>query len=98
MTQRRLASYLVEDRRAHDHFTVNPNQPRLLQDLVCYFRERRTPDFVEAASEDHGRIECRRIWTTTALNRSSTSPMSSRPSSLSLRLDKKTGQNSVELA
>ncbi len=67
LTQRRLARYLVEDRRAHDHFTVKGNQPRLLEDLTPYFQGRKEPDFISVDS-GHGRIETRKIWVTTELN------------------------------
>ena len=67
LTQRRLARYLVEDRQAHYHFTVKGNQPRLLDDLILYFQGRQEPDFISVDS-GHGRIETRKIWTTTELN------------------------------
>jgi len=68
LTQRKLADYLVTERKAHYHFTVKGNQPGLLQDLELYFQDRREPQFVEQTPPDHGRIETRKIWTTTALN------------------------------
>ena len=68
LTQRELATYLVEKRQAHYYFTVKGNQPRLLEDLTVYFRDRGQPQFVEQTPPDHGRIESRRIWTTTELN------------------------------
>ena len=67
-TQRKLAIYLVEVRKAHYHFTVKGNQPNLLADLDLFFKNRGAPDFVEITPPDHGRIETRRIWTTTELN------------------------------
>lgn len=54
-------------RHAHYHFTVKANQPTLLQDLALFFHHRPAPDAVTVDS-DHGRIEIRKIWTTTALN------------------------------
>jgi predicted transposase YbfD/YdcC len=39
LTQRQLATYLVEQRHAHYYFTVKANQPGLLEDLPFYFRE-----------------------------------------------------------
>ena len=33
LTQRGLADYLVRKRKAHYHFTVKANQPKLLEDL-----------------------------------------------------------------
>jgi hypothetical protein len=35
---------------------------------VRYFEDRQPPDFVAVDPPDHGRIETRKIWTTTALN------------------------------
>lgn len=68
MTQRKIAKYLVKDRKAHYHFTAKGNQSRLLQDIELYFQDRRKPDFVHHTPPDHGRIETRKIWTTTELN------------------------------
>ena len=69
LTQRELAEYLVQ-RGAHYHFTVKANQLGTLEDLQLYFQERgkRTPDYLEHTPPDHGRIETRKIWTTTELN------------------------------
>lgn len=68
LTQRRLADYLVRQRKAHYHFTVKANQPKLFEDLKLFFQGRRQPDFVDDACCEHGRIEIRKIWTTTELN------------------------------
>jgi len=68
LTQRKLARYLVEEQKAHYYFTVKANQPTLLQDIVLFFQDRKEPDFVEHTPPDHGRIETRKIWTTSALN------------------------------
>ena len=46
LTQRKLADYLVTERKAHYHFTVKGNQPGVLQDLALYFQDRRGPHFV----------------------------------------------------
>ena len=67
LTQRELARYLVEQRHAHYHFTVKGNQPTLRQDIALFFHHRQHPDAV-TVDGDHGRIETRKIWTTTALN------------------------------
>jgi hypothetical protein len=40
----------------------------LERDIALLFETRSAPDFVEAASIEHGRIETRRIWCSTALN------------------------------
>jgi predicted transposase YbfD/YdcC len=68
LTQRHLAEYIVRNRKAHYQFTVKANQPRLLEDIQLYFHNRQQPDFVDVLCCDHGRIELRKIWTTTALN------------------------------
>ena len=68
LTQRKLADYLCRDRKAHYHFTVKGNQPTLFQDIKLYFQDRQEPDFIAYDPPDHGRIETRKIWTTTELN------------------------------
>jgi predicted transposase YbfD/YdcC len=70
LTQRALAEYLVSDRNAHYLFTVKGNQPRLLEDLQLFFQDRDPdkPHYVLQSPPDHGRIETRKIWTTTELN------------------------------
>jgi predicted transposase YbfD/YdcC len=68
LTQRKLADYLYLERNAHYHFTVKGNQPTLLQDIQLYFQDRKEPDFITFDPPDHGRIETRKIWTTTELN------------------------------
>jgi len=67
LTQRLLATYVVE-RKAHYHFTVKGNQPTLESDIALLFEKRGAPDFVEVTPPDHGRIETRSIWCSTALN------------------------------
>lgn len=68
LTQRKLADYLVRKRKAHYHFTVKANQPKLFQDIMLFFQDRAEPDFVDDACCEHGRIEIRKIRTTTQLN------------------------------
>ena len=69
LTQRKLARYLVEQRNAHYHFTVKGNQKNLLEDLIGYFDNLgREPEHCTVDSAEHGRIETRNIWVTTALN------------------------------
>ena len=67
LTQRKLASYLIE-RQAHYHFTVKGNQPRLKEEIALLFHDRAAPDHENVSPPDHGRIETRRIWCSTALN------------------------------
>ena len=68
LTQRKIADYLVRQRHAHYHFTVKNNQPGLFEDIAFYFEDRKNPDFIQYDPPDHGRIETRKIWTTTELN------------------------------
>jgi predicted transposase YbfD/YdcC len=68
LTQRKIAEYLVKDRHAHYHFTVKGNQRGILEDVALWFQNRQQPDFVQHTPPDHGRIETRKIWTTTELN------------------------------
>lgn len=67
LTQRKLATYVVE-RQAHYHFTAKGNQPTLQADIALLFQDRAAPDHVEVTPPDHGRIETRRIWCSSALN------------------------------
>ena len=67
LTQRALARYLIE-RRAHYYFTVKGNHATLQREIALLFETRGPADFVEVAPADHGRIETRRIWCSTALN------------------------------
>ena len=67
LTQRKLAAYIV-GRQAHYHFTVKGNQPTLQADIALLFQNRQAPDQVIVSPPDHGRIETRRIWCSTALN------------------------------
>jgi predicted transposase YbfD/YdcC len=67
LTQRKLAAYLT-GRGAHYHFTVKGNQPTIENDIALLFRDRKAPDFEFSSPPDHGRIELRRIWSSTALN------------------------------
>lgn len=68
LTQRDFADYLVRERKAHYHLTVKANQPTLLQDIAFFFLDRKEPDYIDNAPPEHGRIETRKIWTTTRLN------------------------------
>ncbi len=99
LTQRKLAAYVVEERKAHYHFTVKGNQPTLLEDLVLFFRNRKEPDFVEHTPPDHGRIETRSIWTTSALNEYLDFPHVGQAFVIEREIiQKKTGKRSLEIA
>jgi predicted transposase YbfD/YdcC len=68
LTQRSIARYLVEKRQAHYLFTVKGNQKTLLEDLKLFFQDRQKPDWVDHNPLEHGRIDTRKIWTTSELN------------------------------
>jgi predicted transposase YbfD/YdcC len=98
LTQRALASYIVE-RQGHYHFTAKGNQPGLQRDIALLFEKRAAPDFVEAASADHGRIETRRIWCSTALNAYLDFPRVGQVFLIEREsIEKKTGEHSHEIA
>jgi predicted transposase YbfD/YdcC len=67
LTQRAIASYIVEH-QGHYHFCAKDNQPHLAQAIRLLFAERGQPYYVEISPPDHGRIETRRIWCSSALN------------------------------
>jgi predicted transposase YbfD/YdcC len=99
LTQRKLADYLVHKRKAHYCFTVKANQPTLLEDIALFFQERKQPDFVEHTPPDHGRIETRKIWTTTALNDFLDFPHVGQAFAIEReRIEKKSGKRSHEIA
>jgi len=99
LTQRKLADYLVTQRKAPYHFTVKGNQPGVLQDLELYFRDRGKPHFVEHTPPDHGRIETRKIWTTSELNDYLDFPHVGQAFVVERHAhDKKSGASSVEVA
>jgi predicted transposase YbfD/YdcC len=99
LTQRKFATYLVEERKAHYHFTVKGNQPTLLADLTLLFKNRGEPDFVDDICADHGRIEDRRIWTSTALNGYLDFPHVGQVYAIERNtIDKKTGKPSDDIA
>lgn len=99
LTQRKLADYLVEERKAHYHFTVKGNQATLLQDIQLYFQNRKEPDYIDCAPPDHGRIEIRKIWTTNELSGYLNFPHVGQAFVIERHCtDKKTGECSSELA
>jgi len=68
LTQRNIAEDLVTQRHAHYHFTVKANQRTLLDDIAFLFQDRKQPAFIQYDPPDHGRIETRKIWTSSELN------------------------------
>jgi predicted transposase YbfD/YdcC len=99
LTQRELARYLVKEREAHYHFTVKGNQPGVLQDIALHFQDRQEPDFVDVTPPDHGRIEIRKIWTTTELNHYLDFPYVGQAFLIDRQsIEKKSGKSSHEIA
>ena len=98
-TQRKFAEYLVVKRQAHYHFTVKGNQATLLEDIALMFEDRKQPDFTMHDPPDHGRIETRNIWTTTALNGYLNFPHVGQAFAIErIAINKKTGQPSHDIA
>jgi len=99
LTQRKIADYLVQERHAHYHFTVKGNQRGVLQDLALWFQDRQKADFVQYTPPDHGRIEIRKIWTTTELNGYLDFPHVGQAFLIERHsTEKKTGKDSCEIA
>lgn len=97
-TQRKFARYLV-DRNAHYHFIVKGNQPTLYADIQLLFAKRGQPDYVDIAPPDHGRIETRRIWCSTALNHYLDFPYVGQVFLIEREvIHKKSGKHSLEVA
>ena len=68
LTQRKLADYLVVDATPTTTSPSKPISPRCLTTSRCSSKIDNNPHFVTHDPPDHGRIETRKIWTTTALN------------------------------
>ena len=97
LTQRKFADYVV-NREADYHFTVKNNQPTLRQDIALFFENRHKPDFINHTPPDHGRIETRKIWTTTALNQYLDFPHVGQAFVIERKsFDKKTGEQTHEV-
>ena len=99
LTQRKFADYLCRQRKAHYHFTVKGNQDGVFQDIKLYFQDRPEPDFITYDPPDHGRIETRKIWTTTALNHYLDFPHVGQAFLIKrCTIDKKSGKQSEDIA
>ena len=99
LTQRKIAEYLVQERKAHYHFTVKNNQPGLYKDIKYFFEDHQDPDFVLCDSPDHGRIETRKIWITTELNDYLDFPHVGQAFLIQREsINKKTGKSSCDIA
>jgi predicted transposase YbfD/YdcC len=99
LTQRKIAEYLVTERQAHYHFTVKGNQRTLMEDVSFWFQDRKHPDFIQCDPPDHGRIEIRKIWTTSELNNYLDFPHVGQVFAIEREfINKKTGKSSREIA
>ena len=99
LTQWKLANYIVDERKAHYHFTVKANQPTLHEDISFFFLNRGEPDFVIYDPPDHGRIETRKIWVTTELNNYLSFPHVGQAFVIEREsINKKTGKHSKNIA
>ena len=99
-TQVKFANYLVEDRKAHYYFCVKGNQATLLADIEYHFEHQlKQPDYEDEVSIAHGRIEIRRIWTTSTLNQFLKFPHIKQVYKIEREItDKKSGETSIEIA
>jgi predicted transposase YbfD/YdcC len=98
LTQRKLACHIVQ-RKAHYHFTAKGNQPLLQRDIAALFEQRGAANFVDGPVLAHGRIETRRIWSSTALNNYLDFPHVGQVFVIEREsIDKKTGKRSCEIA
>lgn len=98
-TQTEFARYLVEERKAHYYFCVKGNQPTLLADIDYHFTNSTAPtDYEDCISISHGRIEVRKIWTTTTLNDYLSFPHVAQVYKIERQsTDKKSGETSIEV-
>ena len=97
LTQRKIAAHVVA-RGAHYLFIAKDNQPTLAADIRLHFAARGEPDFREPLNLEHGRLESRAIWTSTALNDYLDFPHVGQVFVIERqRIDKKTGKASTEV-
>jgi len=97
LTQRKIAEYAVEH-DAHYLFIAKDNQPTLAADIRLLFAERGEPDFREPLNLEHGRLETRAIWTSTALNNYLDFPHVGQVVAIERQtIEKKTGKTSTEM-
>ncbi len=67
LTQVDISKYIVEERKADFTFTVKKNQKTLLSDIAAIDFEKE-PVGHETVEKGHGRLEIRKIWSSTAQN------------------------------
>lgn len=97
LTQRKIAQSVIA-RGAHYLFIAKDNQPTLAADIRLHFADRPEPNFREPWSLQHGRVEQRAIWTSTALNGYLDFPHVGQVFAIERHtLEKKSGKTSVEI-
>ena len=91
---------MVEDRKAHVYCCVKKNQPTLFEDIKYYFSNNLgQADYTDSVSTGHGRIEQRKIWTTSKLNEYVKFPHVAKIYRIErTATDKKSGETSIEVA
>jgi predicted transposase YbfD/YdcC len=98
LTQRKLAAHLLA-RGAHYVFIAKDNHPTLAADIRLHFAKREEPDFREPPQLQHGRVESRAIWTSTALNDYLNFPGLAQVFAIERHtIEKKTGKISTDIA
>lgn len=99
-TQVDFVKYVVEDRKAHVYCCVKKNQPTLLEDIEYYFSNNLgQADYSDRVSIEHGRIEQRKIWTTSKLNEYVNFPHVAQVYRIERKVtDKKSGETTIEVA
>ena len=89
---------MVEERKAHYHFTVKGNQKILLEDIRYYFAQEHNPPDAVQTDTGHGRIETRNIWVTNKLNGHLNFPHVAQTFMIErIVIQKKTGKTSSEI-
>jgi predicted transposase YbfD/YdcC len=98
LTQRKLAAHLLA-RGAHYVFIAKDNHPTLAADIRLHFAARGEPDFREPPQLQHGRVESRAIWTSSALNDYLNFPGVAQVFAIERHtIEKKTGKTSTDIA
>lgn len=99
LTQRNIVKNIVEDKQANYFLTVKENQPTLYDDIKYYFDNTNSDyEFGTIDPPDHGRIETRKIRTTTELNGYLTFPHIGQVYEIEReRIEKRTGKISKEI-
>jgi len=70
-----------------------------MEDVSFWFQDRKHPDFIQCDPPDHGRIEIRKIWTTSELNNYLDFPHVGQVFAIEREfINKKTGKSSREIA